>query len=167
MMNIYTYLKKDHRAVSALMEEVLSTHNPEKQEELFERIKEELELHADTEEKTFYVAIKNKGGKLLKEKEDHAEEEHAEIRNFLKQIEVAKPGSNDWLIAFGELKHAVEHHVEEEESDIFEKAKKVLSDAQAYELALEMDEMKKDKQRHKGLGKNSNDGKTLLQRIIF
>jgi riboflavin synthase len=40
------------------------------------------------------------------------------------------------------LKHAVEHHVHEEEGEIFQEAKKALSDKRARELAEEMEELK-------------------------
>lgn len=141
-MDIYNYLKKDHRLVADLMEQVCETMDQKKREQLYMQIREELTIHADTEEKTFYAAIEEKGGKQLQEKEEHAEEEHDEIRKFISQIDAAK-SKDEWLIAFGELKHAVEHHVEEEEGEIFEKARKVISDAQAVKLAEEMDALKK------------------------
>jgi hemerythrin superfamily protein len=144
-MDIYSYLKKDHRRVNDMMEQVMRTHSPAKRQELYARIQEELELHAETEEETFYAALKLRGGKQLQEKEGHAEEEHDEIRKFLKQIDHADPKSDAWLLAFGQLKHAVEHHVMEEEGEIFDKAKKVISDARAEELAEEMEALKRKK----------------------
>ena len=51
-----------------------------------------------------------------------------------------------WLFTFGEFKHSVAHHVEEEESEIFEKARKYLSSQEAKDLAREMDVLKKQVQ---------------------
>jgi hemerythrin superfamily protein len=154
-MDIYAYLKKDHRLVKGLMEELLGTKDAKKRDTLFHKIKDELEIHSETEEKTFYAALKKKGGKQVQEKEEHAEEEHDEIRHFLAEVEKYEANSAPWLVAFGELKHVVEHHVEEEEGEIFEKAKKLLSDTQAKQLAEDMDAMK---QRKKG-GKPKSDEK--------
>ncbi len=164
-MDIYAYLKKDHRLVKDLMEEFLGTDSTPKREQLFAKIRDELEIHAETEEKTFYAAIKEKGGKGLKEKEHHAEDEHGEIRKFLHDMDAAEPGSEEWLIAFGELKHSVEHHVEEEEGELFEKAKKVLSESRAEALAKEMDELKQKKQKNRKETKEAEEG--LLNRLIF
>src|SRR5688572_19228138 len=115
IMDIYAYLKKDHRLVKGLMEKTMASSNASEREELFDEIREELELHSETEEKTFYKAIKEKGPKYLQEKEGHAVEEHDEIRNLLRDLGKISVDSDEWLILFGELKHAVEHHVHEEE----------------------------------------------------
>jgi hypothetical protein len=141
-MDIYAYLKKDHRLVKGLMEKTMASSNASEREELFDEIREELEIHSETEEKTFYKAIKEKGTKHLQEKEGHAEEEHDEIRNLLRDLGKISVDSDEWLILFGELKHAVEHHVHEEEGEIFQEAKKALSDKRARELAEEMEELK-------------------------
>jgi hemerythrin superfamily protein len=144
-MDIYTYLKKDHRKVADLMEQVVASGSSQR-EALFQQIKQELTLHADTEEPTFYRAVEHASrSKNVQEKMEHADEEHDEIREYLEKLGAIPFESTEWMEQFGELKHAVTHHVEEEESEIFEKAKKYLSDKQAKELAVQMDEMKKQK----------------------
>jgi hemerythrin-like domain-containing protein len=49
----------------------------------------------------------------------------------------------EWTAKFTVLKENVEHHVEEEEGDMFPKARKVLSDKQAEALGTRMEEAKK------------------------
>ncbi len=143
-MDIYNYLKKDHRLVADLMEQLLADKNPANRQKLFAQIKQELALHADTEEATFYKAVENATrSKQVEEKMEHADEEHDEIREYLAKLESLDIASEEWMEQFGEFKHAVEHHVEEEEGEIFEKAKKYLSDKQAKDLAAEMDALKK------------------------
>lgn len=142
-MDIYNYLKKDHRKVADLMEQVLAASSPAQREELFVQIKQELTLHADAEEQTFYKAIEHATkSQQVQEKMEHADHEHDEIREYLEKLSTMQVESEDWLEQFGELKHAVTHHVEEEEEDIFEKAKKYLSDKQAKDLAAQMDALK-------------------------
>lgn len=150
-MDIYNYLKKDHQKVADLMEQVLANQNPATRENLFLEIKKELTLHADTEEVTFYKAIEEATkNQNVHEKIEHADEEHDEIREYLEKLSGLQVESEEWIETFGEFKHSVTHHVEEEEGDIFEKAKKYLSQAQAKELAVEMDALKQKK-----LGKKS------------
>jgi len=140
-MDIYSYLKKDHRKVAKLMEELLAADKKSEREALFAEIKHELLLHAKTEQDSFYKALEHK--KPTEERIEEAEEEHEEIEKYLKKLSKLDMGSEEWIEQFGEFKHSVTHHVKEEEEGIFEKAKKVLSDERAEELAQEMDEMKK------------------------
>ena len=148
-MDIYTYLKRDHRKVDDLIHQVSHEEDSQKRAMLYQTIRDELLIHADTEEKTFYQAIKEKGGKQLQEKKEHAEEEHSEIRHLIKKLDGTKCEDETWLLIFGELKHAVEHHVKEEEERIFEKAQKILSDAQAKLLAEDMDKLKQQQKNKK------------------
>ena len=71
-MDIYKYLKKDHDKVADLMEQVISTKDLAERQSLFETIKLDLSLHADTEEQTFYKAIDDATrSKAVEEKVEH------------------------------------------------------------------------------------------------
>lgn len=139
-MDIYAYLKRDHRKVNELMEKVIASRSLKVREELFEEISHELLLHAETEEKTFYAALKGK--RDAKEKLKHAKHEHDEIKDYIRRLSRIDIQSEKWIEQFGEFKHSVTHHVEEEEGDIFEKARKILSHEEAVNLAQEMDALK-------------------------
>jgi hemerythrin superfamily protein len=147
-MNIYQYLKKDHQKVADLMEQVVSASDAAKRETLFEQIKNELTLHADAEEVTFYKALDDATqSKKVEEKVEHAHEEHDEVREYLEKLESLNAKDSEWLVTFGEFKHAVTHHVEEEEEEIFEKAKQYLSKKQETDLAKEMDALKQERMK--------------------
>jgi len=141
-MDIYNYLKKDHRKVSTLMEQVLAARTAARREEIFEEITEELTLHAETEQATFYAALETE--QETEEKIEDAEDDHEEIKSFIEKLSSMSAESPKWLELFGEFKHAVEHHVKDEENRIFEKARQVLDDDQAEELAEEMEQMKQE-----------------------
>lgn len=145
-MDIYSYLKKDHRKVSELMTQVLIARAPAQRERIFAEIKESLTLHAETEQETFYAALKKE--KLTQEKIEDAEADHAEIKHYMTKLSVMPVESEKWLQVFGEFKHAVEHHVQDEESRIFAKAKKILSDKDAELLGEAMDHMKEQNLKH-------------------
>jgi hemerythrin superfamily protein len=140
-MDIYNYLKKDHRKVSELMQQVLAARMPARRKSLFEEIKHELLLHAETEQATFYAALENE--QETEEWIEEAKDEHQEMKMYLNKISRLAPESIRWMEQFGEFKHAVEHHVKEEEETIFEKARDILSREEAMDLAQEMDELKK------------------------
>lgn len=139
-MDIFSYIKKDHRKVSEMFEELLAAHATHRRKSLFDQIKEELIIHSKSEEATFYKTLERDSE--LKAKLAHANKEHDEIEKYLESISNLSPESDKRLVMIGELKHAVEHHVNNEEKNIFPEAKKILSDEEARELAEEMDKLK-------------------------
>lgn len=144
-MDIYAYLKKDHKKVSVLFKKIIATKSSKIREQLFLEVKKELELHADPENDTFYKAIskQNQGENDAK----HGEKEHKEIKKALAKLsKISHKDTIKWLVQFGELKHIVEHHVEDEEGKMFSDAKKILSHEESVNLATKMDELKKKKQ---------------------
>ena len=143
-MDIYRYLKQDHETVNQMMEKMPSVPAA-KRGQAFDNIKKELTLHAESEEQTFYEAVKKAARtKSAEEKVEHANEEHDEIREYLDKLSAMNYKTEEWLMCFGEFKHAVTHHVEEEESEMFEKAKRYLSPEQAKSLVAEMDALKEE-----------------------
>lgn len=144
-MDIYAYIEKDHRAVADLMQQVLDTRDAKRRMELFNRIRTELILHLDSEEVTFYRAVERASrARPLEEQMSHAEDEHQEARDYLMKLSALEIHDELWIETFGEFKHAVSHHVKEEETEVWKKAKKLLSDADAEKLADEMAAVKQE-----------------------
>lgn len=143
-MDIYQMLKNDHRKVEDLFEKLIAARSDNSRQEILDTIREELLLHAKTEEATFYAALEEVSETHLKELMPEAEEEHDGVRDYFEKIDAAKLGSPKWFILVGGLKQAVEHHVEEEEGMIFKHAKEVLSNDQARELAEKMKQLKQE-----------------------
>ncbi len=142
-MDIYAYLKTDHRRVAKLMTDLLDIRLPAIRQNLFGQIRLELAVHADAEERTFYKAITDAArDKGVAAKIVHSEEEHDEIRELLEVLNDTPVSSDFWLEKFGELKHAVEHHVQEEENEVFNLAQSLLSRETARRLANDMDALK-------------------------
>lgn len=147
-MDIYTYIKKDHRKVAGLMDQVVASRDPSERRTLFATIRDELLLHLSSEEQTFYKAIEDASrAQAVEEQMDHAHEEHDEVREYLRKLERLDVNEEAWIETFGEFKHAVAHHVEEEEGQVWKKARKYLSDDRAVELAREMDAVKKQEKK--------------------
>ncbi|HLN99922.1 MAG TPA: hemerythrin domain-containing protein [Pyrinomonadaceae bacterium] len=142
-MNVFALLKADHKKVAGIMEKLDSTteRGVKTREELFTQLKTELDVHARIEETIFYPALEE-----ADETRDitlEAFEEHRLVKQLLGELESMNKDQEEWTAKFTVLKENVEHHVEEEEGDMFPKARKVLSDKQAEALGTRMEEAKK------------------------
>lgn len=141
-MNVFTLLKADHKKVAGILEKLDSTteRGVKTREELFTQLKTELDVHARIEETIFYPELKK-----ADETRDitlEAFEEHRLVKQLLGELEKMSKDREEWTAKFTVLKENVEHHVEEEESDMFPKARKVLSEEQAETLGTKMEEAK-------------------------
>jgi hemerythrin-like domain-containing protein len=146
-MNALDLLKKDHQEAARLMDQIETAVDGGKNSgvELFNQLKNALTLHTSIEEQVFYPALENhqETRDLVKE----AYTEHDEVKNLLSEISGLSPSSNDFINKLTELRDNVEHHVEEEENEMFPKVKQVLSLNQIDEIGRRMLEMKQDKSK--------------------
>ena len=127
-MNAFALLKADHKKVAGILEKIDSTteRGVKTREELFTRLKTELDVHARIEETIFYPALEK-----AEETRDitlEAFEEHRLVKQLLRELETADKGDEKWTAKFTVLKENIEHHVEEEEGEMFTKARKVFSE---------------------------------------
>jgi hemerythrin HHE cation binding domain-containing protein len=150
-MDAFNLLKADHRKVEDLFSQLESARGQAKLR-VFEQIKTELELHTHIEEKVFYPALE-------KPEETHdltleAYEEHDVVKKLLQQMSRAKSATEEWEAQAEVLQENVEHHVEEEENELFEKAQKALSEEEIETLG---ERMMTEKERKQGrtAGKSS------------
>ena len=142
-MNAFELLKKDHEKVSSIFEKLEPTTEKaiKTREELFVHLKQELDLHAHIEETIFYPVLKKEA-----ETRDitlEGFEEHHVIKLLLKELEGLPVESEHWTAKLKVLKENVEHHVEEEEEEMFKSAREVLTNEQLEELGARMEREKK------------------------
>ena len=142
-MDIYAYIRKDHRKVAELFDNLLAINLPYIRQQIFNNLKTELMLHAEAEEATFYTAIVERtDSNSMSLQMDHAEHEHNEMRTLLQVLTDTPVSSEFWMEKFGELKHCVEHHVREEEDEVFPRAQALISPGDAKALARDMARLK-------------------------
>lgn len=131
-------LTQDHDNVKALFEKYEATgekaHATKKK--LATQICLELTKHATAEEEIFYPAVRETGGDS-EELVDEATVEHASVKDLITQILAMEPGDELYDAKIKVLSEQVEHHVEEEESEMFPKAKKAGLDLVALGAAIE------------------------------
>ena len=139
-MDAISLLKEDHRKVEKLFKEIEEAP-PGKREQIYNEINKELTIHAELEEKLFYPAAD--AAKQTHELALEAMEEHKQMKIVLADLEQADKKTETWLAGFKVLMEDVQHHVKEEETDLFPKIKKeVLSEQQLKAVGQQMEEMK-------------------------
>jgi hemerythrin superfamily protein len=131
-MSIYELLHADHEEVAKMLAEIQSSTGRAKTK-LFNEMKTALTAHLRAEEKVFYSLLKE--AKRSKEPALEGFEEHHVADMLLRELSKLSASDERWDAKFKVLKENVEHHVEEEESEIWAKAREVLSDEEAEEAA--------------------------------
>src|SRR6202012_5458787 len=135
-------LKADHRRVSDLFDQYEKTRSTAKKKTLVDNICMELGIHAKAEEEIFYPAVKA----ALKDKEmvPEAIVEHASLKELMAQVEGKEPDGEMFDAKIKVLSEYVKHHVKEEETEMFPKARKTKIDMKALgaEIAARKEELK-------------------------
>ena len=142
-MDAFELLKADHKKVNELFDQLEAATGKAKLN-VFNQIKTELELHTHIEEKIFYPALE-------KPEETHdltleAYEEHKMVKTLLSKLSGARTADDEWQAQAKVLRENVEHHVEEEENELFDKADDALSDEEIEALGQRMEAEKARKQ---------------------
>jgi hemerythrin-like domain-containing protein len=141
MPNAISLLKEDHDKVKDLLTKLedSSTRAVKTREELLEKIKMELKIHMRIEEDIFYPAFRQAAAKSEEKEMYHEAKEEHEVLDFeLPRVEESETGSDEFSARAKVLKELVEHHVKEEEKEMFPMAKKLLSKEELEDLGEQM-----------------------------
>ena len=114
-------------------------------EELFAQLKQELDVHSKIEEQILYPVLKE-----AEETHDitlEAYEEHNVVKTLLAELDELPKDDETWEAKLTVLKENVEHHVEEEEGEMFKKARKVLSAEQIEALGARLEAAKQEEKK--------------------
>ncbi|CDG82049.1 hemerythrin domain-containing protein [Janthinobacterium agaricidamnosum] len=123
-------LTADHQKVRSLFrafDDIKDdTEQSDLKAELVEQICFELTVHALVEEEIFYPAVRKaiNDNALM----DEAEAEHGNAKNLIKQLEEMEAGDRQLDATVNQLSQAIEHHVQEEEGDMFIRVKQTKLD---------------------------------------
>lgn len=135
-------LKEDHRRVDRLFKKVRDTPKGE-HPALFKQIKAELDVHAHIEEAAFYPALEAKGDKELTDITREGIEEHRQVKMFLKELDGMTAGNKQFEAKLKVLMEDVEHHVKEEEDEMFPMVEDQFSTAALEKMAAQLEKEKK------------------------
>ena len=136
--------KADHQRVRDLFSQYEATRNQATKRTLAAQVFMELETHAQLEENIFYPAVNegtDEGPDLVKD----SVQEHETVHQLIQELQGMAHDTDAFDAKFQELIRNVEHHVEEEESEMFPLAEQELAE-DLDEMSEEMQEMKADLQ---------------------
>ncbi|MGE8504486.1 MAG: hemerythrin domain-containing protein [Pseudomonas sp.] len=145
-MNAIDLLKKDHETVKELLGKLEETTERAVQtrKKLLLKIEQELKIHTELEEKIFYPAFRRAGDKDDAVLTVEAKEEHRAVEALvLPDIKETSPSTLEFAGRVKVLKELLEHHIEEEERDMFPQARKLLSKRQLDDLGEAMEVLRK------------------------
>jgi hemerythrin superfamily protein len=137
-MNAIDLLKKQHREVEQLFEEfeAAGENAAKTKERLCRKISDQLAVHAEIEEKLFYPEAKQENTEeILRE----SVEEHLAMKRILADLIEKGTGDEQFEARMTVLKEQVEHHVEEEEKELFPKVRKSCSREELEDLGTRME----------------------------
>jgi iron-sulfur cluster repair protein YtfE (RIC family) len=109
---------------------------------LFLRTDDTNRRHATIEEEIFYPAVKKARSEHVKDEVREGYEEHRQIKSLLAQISNITPADETYDMKLKVLKEDVEHHVKDEEGEMFPDAKKFLDESRLVELGTQLEARK-------------------------
>jgi hemerythrin superfamily protein len=122
-------LRADHKTVQDLFQQFEKTRSDDRKRALAEQICTELTIHAQIEEEIFYPAARG----AIREEDllDEAEVEHQSAKDLIAQIESGSPDDELWEAKVKVLGEYINHHVKEEQNEMFPQVKKTKLDLKA------------------------------------
>lgn len=138
---IFEDLKRDHDRHRELLAQIGETKgDSEERRALFDTFRVEVAAHAAAEEESLYAAMLAKPD--LRDDARHSVSEHKEIDDYLGELADIEMSSSGWLTKFKEMRHRYEHHIDEEEEEMFPAAADGLSNAEEARLATVFEKRK-------------------------
>ncbi len=141
-MLIYDALKKDHRTVQGLLNDLvsLSSDSNEQRHALIAKIRDELVPHSRAEEAVLYNSMRMlDASKALAM---HGYKEHLEAETLLRSLQIMDMMDSKWKATALKLQTALNHHIEEEEGEIFSAAQQLFTTGEAEMMGETFEKMK-------------------------
>jgi hemerythrin superfamily protein len=137
-VNAIDLLAQQHREVKALFHKFEEASSAEEKQKLFEQIADDLAVHTTIEEKHFYPATRSaRTDDLLQE----AVEEHLQAKRVIADLLEMEIDDAQFDAKMTVLREEVEHHVAEEEGELFPKVKRLLSEDELDDLGTVMEDL--------------------------
>lgn len=133
--DIFELLRRDHRNVRALLDEIEGAEDDRERQGLFAQLVNEVEAHSQAEDDVFYTSLEAAGD--FADPIDEARQEHDQVESMLEELDGLPVSGDDWLEKVREIRLLLEHHVAGEEQQIFRLARGVIDGDEALRLGHE------------------------------
>ena len=135
-VNALELMKTDHDRLKELLDEALDTDEPTERSELLHQIRSELMSHERMEEDVFYPALRSNAAATEIVLEGY--EEHHVIDTILDELMDVPEESEQWKAKLKVLQENIENHIEEEEGEMFKKARQTFDNDALEKLGARM-----------------------------
>lgn len=137
-MDLFQLLKDDHKKAKQQLESILSKEEIDKK--AVQAVCSELLIHMEMEETYLYPVTLKKGED--KEITEEAIEEHKEAKKVIEELLSGRLKETKLKVKVEILQLEIEHHVEEEETELFEQIRNALSQSEIEEIGKKMQALK-------------------------
>ncbi len=146
-MDAIKMLKQEHDKAKQMFAKIQEASGEERGK-LWAALKPELKVHEQIEESGLYGPVAKEAGskdQSLKDWESHHREEVGELESLIDEIGALDPADEDWLDKVDELQDMLEHHIDEEEEDIWPAIQKVWDRTKLEQAGTQMQSLKTQK----------------------
>jgi hemerythrin-like domain-containing protein len=142
-MDAIDLLKADHRKFKKLFRtyEAAGDRAYQKKKDLADKLFMEITIHSMVEEELFYPAVKERANKEGKRLVAESVEEHHIVATLIEEMKALDPKDERFEAKFSVLQENIEHHIEEEENELFPEAEELLG-TRIKNLGAQMEERK-------------------------
>jgi len=142
-MDAIDLLKADHRKFKKLFRtyEAAGDRAYQKKKDLADKLFMEITIHSMVEEELFYPAVKERANREGKRLVAESVEEHHIVATLIEEMKVLDPKDERFEAKFSVLQENIEHHIEEEENELFPEAEELLG-TRIKNLGAQMEERK-------------------------
>ena len=146
MTSIYDAIKEDHKTHRELLDRLAETSgDSQERREAWDHFYYDVKSHAAAEEETFYSTLISKT--WGQDAARHSVHEHQQMDDLMEELNNMDMSSPGWLTKFKQLKHDYEHHMDEEEDEVFTRAKEVVDDSKVDEIGAAFEKRKKEERK--------------------
>jgi hemerythrin-like domain-containing protein len=145
-MNAIQLLEHEHQVAKRAFGQI-KTAGPEDREPLWAKLRPELKVHEQMEERALYGPVAEQAGSKdakLAQWREHHHEEVVKAEGLIQQIDQLDPASDQWMDTVATLQQALEHHIREEEGDIWPRIQQVWDAAKLERAGQEMENLKRE-----------------------
>ena len=146
-MNAIQLLKSEHDKAKRAFGEIQAA-SANQRAELWTKLEPELKLHEQMEEVTLYGPVAQAVGatdQALKEWQEHHHEEVTKAEALIREIDGLDPTGDEWMEKVEELRETLEHHIEEEESNIWPRIQQAWDQSRLEHAGQQMETLKRQR----------------------